>query len=126
MPNVGDVLGIKTKNVIGKDSAFKWHFCICARDRLYLFVCEKGYVGDFPIKRDPHCSGLEYEISHLSLSRYMHVPDAKMRGAKQACTVNDDYLREFLAHVTDLTSLSERDRTIILRGLERHFNSQTK
>jgi hypothetical protein len=109
MPSVGDVIGIKTKNVIGKDSAFKWYFCICARDRIYLYVCSRGYPGDFPITKK-HCNGLEHETSYISVSRVIHVPDIKMRNATSACSVGDDFLRDLLGHVADLDVLSDADR----------------
>jgi hypothetical protein len=125
VPSVGQVLGIKTKNVIGKDSAFKWHFCICASDRLYLYVCSRGYDGDFEITNE-HCPGLHNAVSYISLSRLIHVPDVKMRKARHACTADTTYLQQFWHHVIDVDVLSERDRSIIVGGLERHFRNRIK
>jgi hypothetical protein len=120
MPNVGDVVGIKTKNVIGKESAFKWHLCICSPDRRYLFVCSRQYYGDFPIA-NRQCPGLENETSYISLSRLIHVPDVLMRSAKRACCVGDSFLRQLWNHVMGADVLSEIDRKKIINGLRLHF-----
>jgi hypothetical protein len=119
MYRVGDIAAIKTRDVIGKDFALKYHFCVCARNRDYLYVCTRGFPGDYPITIDD-CLKLEH-TSHISLSRVFHVPDQKIKRSKLLCTVNKEYVKGFREHVSVTRVLSERDRKRILRGIDLHL-----
>ena len=54
MFKVGRIYGIYTKNVIGKEFAYKYHLCVCSTNRLYLYICSKGFDGDYPVN-DTDC-----------------------------------------------------------------------
>lgn len=119
---VGAIAKLKTRNVIGKESALKYHFCICSKNRDYLYVCTRGFEGDFPITPED-CGKLDHP-SHISLSAVFHVPDHEMRGSEHLCTVSQDYLKKLWYHVVDSRVLAERERGRILRGLKLHFGDE--
>src|SRR5262245_7214951 len=114
MFKVGSIYGIYTKNVIGKEFAYKYHLCVCSTNRLYLYICSKGFDGDYPVN-DTDCPKLDNAVSYVSLSRLIHVPDWRMRRAKPhlVCSLSDVFMREFWMHVARTPVLSERDRTTI-------------
>jgi hypothetical protein len=120
MYSVGAIARAYTKLVIGKDSAYKLHFCVCSKNRDYLYVCKRQFTGDYPITPDD-CLKLDY-ASWISLSKVFHVPDWKMKKSELICTVNDEYLRGLVAHVTNSKILPPKDQTRILHGIWLHYN----
>ena len=117
MPSLGEVVWASTRQRIGKpERGFKYHFCICTVQRLYLFVCSRGFKFDFPITK-ADCPGLPNDMSYLSLASYKHAPDHDLRGVVSTCVVSDDFMERFRNHVLYTDILAERERDIILAGI---------
>jgi hypothetical protein len=67
---------------------------------------------------------LAFTTRSVIFLRLIHVPDVKMRKARHACTADATYLQQLWYHIIDVDVLSERDRSIIVGGLERHFRNR--
>lgn len=118
MPAIGEVVRALTTNLIGKRQGWKYHFCICSVNRLYLYVCEDEFLQDFPITHQ-ECDGLPNQVSFISFSRKIHLPDDQLRRMQPSvsCTASDEFMIRFGAHVQTTPVLSERDRAVILGGI---------
>ena len=119
MPSVGQVVEALTANRLNKTGrGKKYHFCICATNRLYLFVCSDKFPHDFPITKQ-ECPGLPEPVSYISLSRKIFASDDTLRkgGAKLSCVVGDEFMKRFCDHIRNTPVLSDRDRIIILNGI---------
>jgi hypothetical protein len=77
-PKVGHLVSAFTADLIGNDSARKYHLCICSRNSYYLYLCRRGFPGDFAV-RPTDFEELTEEIqlvehvSFISLSRVIRV-----------------------------------------------------
>lgn len=119
MATVGEVIyAITRKRKTNPNAGWKYHFCVCSRNRLYLFICGERKRHDFPITR-ADCCGLPNDESYISLNGYKFVPDHEMRDAdhERTCIVSDEFIAAFAQFVRDVPILSERERRIILTGL---------
>jgi len=117
---VGGVYGFRTKDVINHQELFKWHFCVCDETHQYLFVCEACYQGDFALPLS-ECSGLEYDVSYISLGRALFRPKVPNR-AKEACVVSVHVLRRLYEHIAVSEEMSEIDKRKVLPGLARRIS----
>ena len=118
--SVGAIARAYTKLVIGKDSAYKLHFSFASKIAINSMYVSGNFTGDYPTTPDD-CLKLDY-ASWISLSKVFHVPDWKMKKSELICTVNDEYLRGLVAHVTNSKILPPKDQTRILHGIWLHYN----
>jgi hypothetical protein len=130
MPNVGDIVKAITADVIGNDSAIKYHLCVCSVNNYYLYICGRPRPGDFPISVNEiteYTTDVELveAISHISLSRVMQVP--RFKRSQQASVIgacHDGVLVRLVRHVNDSPVIAPRDKARITEGIARHLNER--
>jgi hypothetical protein len=123
MPDVGEVIGFPTTRVIGKDKAYKYQLCVCAKTRQYIFVCGEKYSDDdYPLPR-LHCSKMPYQVSYLSIWKVMHIARIP-KGADRMCILPNEYLEALLEHVRRSDAITEVDRRKVVVGVITHLTAQ--
>lgn len=119
-PAVGQVVGFHTRDVIGKEEAFKHHLCVCAEAGIFFFVCTRQFEGDYPLSNQD-CSGLANDVSYVSMSRIIEVKEYRGKRGKVFCTLSDSYMGALLKHIEASEKLSTRHKKVAASGLRAHL-----
>jgi hypothetical protein len=118
---LGEVVRALADNLKYKSTGgYKYHLCVCNVNRIYLWLCSFPRKYDFQITQKD-CPQLPKEVSYVSLSSKLHIPDGRLRRAKPEtmCIVTDSFWISFRQFVAAVPSLSEDDRKVLLTGLNR-------
>jgi hypothetical protein len=98
----------------------KYHLCVCDVDRRYMWLCSNPRKYDFQVlKRD--CPKLPNEISYVSLSSILHVPDSRWRRRhpQSLGLVSGEFMVAFRNYIRYVPALSDDERRPLLDGLDR-------
>lgn len=123
---IGEVVrALADKLKFKETGGFKYHLCVCNQNRLYFWLCSKPRKYDFQIT-DKDCPNLPKEVSYVSLSSKLHVPDERMRRAKPQSIgiATDDFMRAYLDYLRAVPALADDERELILAGIKRRWNNE--